>query len=85
MGIIIWISYAVLCFPIAIFGKRVFSSLTNMSFIFTGSNMVDLVILFLVIVTMCITSIYDNSELRKPLFSETENNLKHVKFMGNMI
>lgn len=85
LDLIIWISYGALCFPVLIFGKFVFSKLTNKSFIITGSNITDLVIVTLVITTRCITFYYDNKELSESLFNETEDNLVHVKFMGNMI
>jgi hypothetical protein len=82
---ILYTSILIFLFPVSIFSKFVFSSLTNQSFNFTAANLIDLTCVILVAITWYVTNLYDTRDLEEPLFTPEEDKLTHVKFFGNLI
>ena len=80
-----WFSIALLFFPIAIGGKYIYSKYTKTSFFVTSANYVDLICFLLTATFWVVTNIYDERDMRYPIFGDPYDQLKEVKFVGNAV
>ena len=80
-----WFSIALLFFPISIGGKYIYARYTRTSFFVTTANYVDLIIFLLTVTFWIVTGVYDERDMRYPIFGDPYDQRTEVKFLGNAV
>ena len=78
-----YFSLIIFLFPVAIFCKRLYSKLTNTSFVITAANLTDLCIVCLT-AWMWETMFVYEGDIKRELFNEVEDKGYEVRFMANV-
>jgi len=81
---ILYTSMLIFLLPVAMISKKIFAGLTQQSFLITAANFIDFCSFSLILAVWYFTNLYNTRDLREPFFTPEEDQVKFVKFFGNM-